>query len=114
MQLYATSERGHLRLVCSAASRRGDLWTLQRLHVSAPKDSHARPLSRAVCLRVVVRVYRAGVVAECEMCSRGLICLITDPQYPSGKTYHTQQDCILTTQVTITLFDYSVFTLLHV
>lgn len=79
------------------------------------KGSQARPLCRTVCLRAVVRVYRAGLVAECELCSHGSICLITDPQTQMERPYHTQRNVIGNASHNVyTFFDYSAFILLHV
>lgn len=67
------------------------------------KGSQARPLSGTICLRAVVRLYRAGLVAECEMCSHGFICLITDPSWSIilSKTLSTTQATIFMRCLTI-------------
>lgn len=81
------------------------------------KGSQTRPLCRIVSVRAVVRVYRAGLVAECEMSSHGLIYLITDPPYPSRRfiilngTLSTIDNASHNFYM---LFDYSAIILLHV
>lgn len=79
------------------------MWNLQRLHVSAPKAP--RTVRRGLCAELSVcgqssEWDRAGLVAECEMCFHGLLCLITDPKYPNGKAGHTRKKSEYTMQVT--------------
>lgn len=66
MQLYATSERGNLREICALQHLAEEMWTLQRLHASAPK---AAGPSDGSCIRTV---WSAGSrhSGSCRPCGR--------------------------------------------
>lgn len=75
MQLYATSERsrrGDLRFgLCIISQTRCGTCNACMSRRQRHLGRQTGTLSRTVCLRAVVRVDRAGLVAECEMCSHG-------------------------------------------
>lgn len=96
MQLYATSERsrrGDLRFgLCIISQTRCGTCNACMSRRQRHLGRQTGTLSRTVCLRAVVRVDRADLVAGCEMCSHRLLRLITDPRYPNGKACRTRKE----------------------